>query len=830
MWVVPLALYLVTFVIVFQTRPVLRHEWMVAVEPLFIVALVGVMVFDIRAYLLWILALNVATFFVITMVCHGELSGSRPPAQHLTAFYMWMSAGGVIGGIFAGLIAPNIFSAVVEYPALVVLAILCRPGLEMPTDTRTRLLWLGAVAVVAVVAFPGLTERYVTDQTAFNWTIGAMLVVAGLVSREPLPFAAVIAVVFIIGTAYRPDSDVRETMRSFFGVHKITETSDGRFRVFLHGTTIHGAERLRDNEGDPITDRPPQITYYHANSPMGTTVRALRQRIGGPIRVAVVGLGTGTFACFAEAGDSFKFYEIDASVEKLARDPSRFSYIARCAAGRPGGARRRAPDARRDVGPVRPDRPRRVLLRRDPDSSDDARGDGDLCFQARAARHRADARVEPAHGAVVRGRRHRARQRAREPDEQSCGARRRGRHQVPFHLDGGDQRARRGRFRYAARGCRLERDRAAGRTAHLDRRLLQRGRRDLAPVSQTLCASRRAPTDPGRSGGAARTGRPADRRRNLRRKTREDAMPLERFEFPNARGEKLAALLDRPAGPPVAFALFAHCFTCGKDVLAAKRIAEGLTARGIAVLRFDFTGLGASEGEFANTTFSSNVADLVAAADHLRKKYQAPAILIGHSLGGAAVLAAAQQIPEARAVATIAAPADPAHVTGLFGQHVDDIKEKGEVEVALAGRPFRIRKEFLDDIAEQKLADCLAGPAQGAAGAARADRRPRRHRERERDLHRREASEELRLARRRRPPAEPARRRRLCGRGDRRLVGALSRHGARAGRDADRGRAGRRDGAMASSSSRSSRVRTAIWPTSRSPPAATAADRARTNI
>ena len=117
-------------------------------------------------------------------------------------------------------------------------------------------------------------------------------------------------------------------------------------------------------------------------------------------------------------------------------------------------------------------------------------------------------------------------------------------------------------------------------------------------------------------------------------------MPLERFDFPNARGEKLSALLDGPAGQPVAFALFAHCFTCGKDVLAAKRIAEGLTARGIAVLRFDFTGLGASEGEFANTTFSSNVADLVAAADHLRTMHQPPAILIGHSLGGAAVLAA----------------------------------------------------------------------------------------------------------------------------------------------------------------------------------------------
>jgi hypothetical protein len=120
-------------------------------------------------------------------------------------------------------------------------------------------------------------------------------------------------------------------MRSFFGVHKITETADGRFRVFLHGTTIHGAERLRDDAGEPITGRPPLITYYHENSPMGVTVKAVRARVGGPIRVAVVGLGTGTFACFSEPGDSFKFYEIDASVEKLARDSGRFHYLAQCA-------------------------------------------------------------------------------------------------------------------------------------------------------------------------------------------------------------------------------------------------------------------------------------------------------------------------------------------------------------------------------------------------------------------------------------------------------------------------------------------------------------------
>ena len=185
-------------------------------------------------------------------------------------------------------------------------------------------------------------------------------------------------------------------------------------------------------------------------------------------------------------------------------------------------------------------------------------------------------------------------------------------------------------------------------------------------------------------------------------------MPAERFDFHNAEGHQLAALLDRPDGDIRAIALFAHCFTCGKHNRAARHIADGLKQRGIAVLRFDFTGLGASEGEFANTTFSSNVDDLVAAADHLRRTLRAPALLIGHSLGGAAVLAAAHRIAEARAVVTIAAPFDPAHVVGLFGDKVAEIGEKGEVEVTLAGRSFRVRRALLDDIGQQNLAAHIA--------------------------------------------------------------------------------------------------------------------------
>jgi putative redox protein len=180
-------------------------------------------------------------------------------------------------------------------------------------------------------------------------------------------------------------------------------------------------------------------------------------------------------------------------------------------------------------------------------------------------------------------------------------------------------------------------------------------------------------------------------------------MPTERFQFTGEGGHQLAASLDMPEREPLAYALFAHCFTCGKDVLAARRIAVALAAKGIAVLRFDFTGLGSSEGDFANSTFSSNVADLVRAADHLRETRKSPAILIGHSLGGAAILAAAGRIPDAKAVVTIAAPSDPAHVTGLFRDHIEDIRKSGKVEVSLAGRSFHIKSEFLDDIAEHHL-------------------------------------------------------------------------------------------------------------------------------
>ncbi len=181
-----------------------------------------------------------------------------------------------------------------------------------------------------------------------------------------------------------------------------------------------------------------------------------------------------------------------------------------------------------------------------------------------------------------------------------------------------------------------------------------------------------------------------------------------KLEFPGHAGDKLAARLDSPATQPRAYALFAHCFTCGKDIFAASRISAALVERGYAVLRFDFTGLGMSEGEFANTNFSSNVADLVRAADYLRDAYAAPTLLIGHSLGGAAVLAAAGEIPEVAAVVTIGSPSEPVHVEKQFADQLEAIRDAGELEVQLAGRPFRIQKQFLDDLEATTIRDRVA--------------------------------------------------------------------------------------------------------------------------
>ena len=175
-------------------------------------------------------------------------------------------------------------------------------------------------------------------------------------------------------------------------------------------------------------------------------------------------------------------------------------------------------------------------------------------------------------------------------------------------------------------------------------------------------------------------------------------MRSKNIEFTGALGDTLSAKLDSAEDNNSEFALFAHCFTCSKNLKAVGHITKSLAKRGISTLRFDFTGLGQSEGEFANTNFSSNVEDLVAAAKYMESELTSPALLIGHSLGGAAVLHAAHELDSVKAVATIGAPSDPSHVKENFKMKLDEIEETGEAEVTLAGRPFKIKKQFLDDL------------------------------------------------------------------------------------------------------------------------------------
>jgi putative redox protein len=185
-------------------------------------------------------------------------------------------------------------------------------------------------------------------------------------------------------------------------------------------------------------------------------------------------------------------------------------------------------------------------------------------------------------------------------------------------------------------------------------------------------------------------------------------MPTERMDFQGPHG-KISAKLDTPDGTPRAYGLFAHCFTCSKDVLAATRISQGLAELGVAMLRFDFAGLGNSHGKFADTNFSSNVEDVVAAADFLRQKFAAPKLLIGHSLGGTAVLAASHRIPESAAVVTIASPCDPHYVVhNLLSEHLDTIEQLGEARVRLAGREFEIRQHFVEDATRHQLHERIA--------------------------------------------------------------------------------------------------------------------------
>jgi hypothetical protein len=337
LWVLPLSLYLLTWVLVFQSRPLLPHKWMLLLQPLAIMGGIILLVVGGEQNLLMTLGGHLLCFFIIAMASHGELARTRPAARYLTGFYVALSFGGMIGGLFAGLIAPFTFSWIAEYPILLALAALCRPAGASDLWSRwSRWYWLllavAALALIAPSYTTGKTFAWLNEQRVYlasGVAVAAMILVL-LLKVDRWKFAAMVTLALVLTRIYPLDEGRVDTVRSFFGVHKILVTPNGQYHVLMHGTTIHGAQKILNDDGTPVTGRPEPISYYHKDGGIGRAISAVRERKGAPLRVAVIGLGSGTLACASEPGETWKFFEIDQSMVDTARDPKYFSYIKNC--------------------------------------------------------------------------------------------------------------------------------------------------------------------------------------------------------------------------------------------------------------------------------------------------------------------------------------------------------------------------------------------------------------------------------------------------------------------------------------------------------------------
>ena len=335
LWVLPLSLYLLTWVLVFQSRPLLPHDWVLKLQPLAIAGVIILLAIGGEQNLLLTLGGHQLCFFIIAMACHGELARTRPAAQYLTGFYVALSFGGMVGGLFAGLIAPYTFSWIAEYPILLALSALCRPK---DSSSVRGSMWVWLVATVAALVLIALSFRSGTA-TAFLetnrvWVVTyvaiAAMILGVLWKIDRWKLAAIVALGLVLIRVYPADDGRVETVRSFFGVHKIVVTPNGQYHVLMHGTTIHGAEKFQEDDGSPVTGKPEPISYYHKDGGIGQAITAIRARKGGPIRVAAIGLGTGTLACHSEPGENWTFFEIDQSMVDTARDPKYFTFIQSC--------------------------------------------------------------------------------------------------------------------------------------------------------------------------------------------------------------------------------------------------------------------------------------------------------------------------------------------------------------------------------------------------------------------------------------------------------------------------------------------------------------------
>jgi hypothetical protein len=330
LWVPPLALYLLTFVIVFQTNPIIPHWLVVRAAPFFVVVLVFVIIVGTVDSIFGLLAIHLGAFFVSALLCHGELARRRPAPRYLTAFYMWISAGGMIGGIAAGLIAPHIFNWVMEFPILIALVVLCLPGLAPPARGTGQYPLFGVLAAASLILVAGRAFDLGIDNNAVAVFIGVLLGLTVYFWRAPLPFAAIIAFLLIGSHYYYKDGTSRYLVRNFFGILNVTDTPDGGFRQLWHGTGVQGAQRIRGSDGRRVTGRPEMISEFFEGAGIAQTFDAVHARVGGPISYAVVGLGTGALSCQAKPEDTVTYYELDADVVRIARNPRLFNFVSEC--------------------------------------------------------------------------------------------------------------------------------------------------------------------------------------------------------------------------------------------------------------------------------------------------------------------------------------------------------------------------------------------------------------------------------------------------------------------------------------------------------------------
>jgi hypothetical protein len=331
LWALPLSLYLISFIVVFApgARQTRLHGWMVNALPIVVLLLLMLILLDVRDPLFIVLPVHLAGFFVVALVCHGELARDRPPARSLTEFYLLISLGGALGGAFNAIVAPVLFNSLTEYPLAIVLAALCLPkrAPRIPPGPYARWLDVGlplafgltVALIVALVGLAGSEAQLPGKMVAFGMAAG----IAINFVRRPLRFGLTVgAIVLAVGLAAATDEQELYRDRSFFGVYQVTTPERGELHELVHGTTTHGRQDL-----SPDRQRTP-LSYYHAGGPIGQLLLTVPP--SATDRVAIIGLGTGSIACYSEPGERWTFYEIDPTVERIARDPNLFTYLRVC--------------------------------------------------------------------------------------------------------------------------------------------------------------------------------------------------------------------------------------------------------------------------------------------------------------------------------------------------------------------------------------------------------------------------------------------------------------------------------------------------------------------